>query len=67
MSNIWNLKDPLRSGFIRVSRSGCERFGTVIRAGVNDKSVIVKLYSYKYIKKYARFKSSFSKVHAHDE
>ncbi len=67
MSNIWNFRDPLRSGFVRLSKAGCERFGTVVRAGVNEKSVVVKLYTYKFNKKYKRFRTSFSKVHAHDE
>ena len=51
---------------MRLAKAGVERYGTVVRQGVNDKSVVVKVYRYNYIKKYKRYKTSTNKIHAHD-
>ena len=42
MSNIWNLKDPLRAGYVWLAHSGRELYGTVVRAGRMKKTVSVK-------------------------
>ena len=43
--NIYNLKHPQRTGFIRIANSGKEIFGTVIRQGKMDKTVTVSLFA----------------------
>ena len=40
--NIYNLKHPQRTGFIKIAGTGKEVFGTVIRHGKMDKTVTVR-------------------------
>ena len=39
--NIYNLKHPHATGFVKIANSGKEKFGTVIRHGKMDKTVTV--------------------------
>lgn len=41
MSSIWNYLSPLRTGHVYLAKSGNEMFGTVIKHGVNKKTVTV--------------------------
>lgn len=41
MSSIWNFLSPLRTGHHYLAKSGNEMFGTVIKHGVNKKTVTV--------------------------
>ena len=44
MSNVFNFKDPLRTGFIKLKSAGYEKYGTVIKAGLSNKTVTVRLF-----------------------
>jgi ribosomal protein S17 len=48
MSALWNLLSPLRTGHIPLAHSGRELFGTVIKHGINLKTVTVKVDRYFY-------------------
>lgn len=41
MSSIWNFLSPLRTGHHYLAKSGNEMFGTVVKHGVNNKTVTV--------------------------
>ena len=43
MSSVWNLLNPLRTGFLRIAPSGKELYGTVIKHGRNPKTVTVRI------------------------
>mmetsp|Transcript_19131 Transcript_19131/g.34847 ORF Transcript_19131/g.34847 Transcript_19131/m.34847 type:complete len:122 (-) Transcript_19131:635-1000(-) len=67
MTSVWNLMSPLRTGFLNLKASGNELFGTVIKAGVNRKTVTVSVDRYNYDTK---LKCNFSKrksFQVHDE
>eukprot|EP00826_Nyctotherus_ovalis_P062205 TRINITY_DN8960_c0_g1_i6.p1 TRINITY_DN8960_c0_g1~~TRINITY_DN8960_c0_g1_i6.p1 ORF type:complete len:140 (+),score=45.56 TRINITY_DN8960_c0_g1_i6:161-580(+) len=68
MVSIWNLKDPLRTGFVKIARfGGREKFGTVVRAGLNDKTVSVLVEKWKWNRHYGKYLRSTSLIHCHDE
>ena len=52
MSALWNLTAPLRTGHIPLAASGREMFGTVIKHGVNKKTVTVKVDRYFRVEKF---------------
>lgn len=66
MSSIWNYKDPLRSGFIRLAKGGREKYGTVIKSGFMNKTVTVMVDQYHYNTKYKKIERSSSKFQVHD-
>ena len=69
MSSIWNLYDPLRSGFIKIPKSGREKFGTVIKSGFMRKTVTVqtdKIFE-EAVYRYYRTKRTNHLVHDEDE
>lgn len=67
MVNLWNFKDPLKCGYIKLAGGGLEKYGTVIKSGFMDKTVTVRVDNYFQLKKfYWRTKSS-SKLQVHDE
>ncbi len=43
MASVWNLLNPLRNGggTLKLLDSGRELFGTVIKHGINDKTITV--------------------------
>ena len=41
MSNVFNFRDPLRCGFVKLKSSGFEKYGTVIKSGYMAKTVTV--------------------------
>jgi len=41
MSNVFNFRDPLRCGYVRLKPSGFEKYGTVIKSGYMAKTVTV--------------------------
>ncbi|CAI2384593.1 unnamed protein product [Moneuplotes crassus] len=70
----YGLSHPLRSGIINLSRKGNEKFGTVVKAGVNAKTVTVEVTNYSYptspkshMTKHRRWKRTRSRIHCHDE
>jgi len=48
-TNIWNLKQPTRTGYYKIKSKSNELYGTVIKAKVNEKTVTVKVSRFKYI------------------
>jgi len=66
MTSIWNLKDPVRTGYHKLARAGREKFGTVVRAGRNDKTVSVLVENWTWNHKYGKSKRSTSLFHCHD-
>ena len=44
-SSITNWANPLRNGFVKIAPNGREVYGTVIRAGLNQKTVTVSHFS----------------------
>jgi small subunit ribosomal protein S17 len=67
MSNIWNLKDPLKTGFVKLAPSGREKYGTVIKSGFMKKTVTVKVDSLTFNPTYKIFINRPSKFQVHDE
>jgi small subunit ribosomal protein S17 len=67
MSTVWNFLNPLKTGNLQLARSGRELYGTVIKAGVNKKTVTVKVNRFFYVKKYKKTYSRTGKFQAHDE
>lgn len=67
MSSIWNFTNPLTTGSLRLAHSGRELYGTVIKAGVNQKTVTVKVNRFYYVQKYKKTFSRTGRFQAHDE
>lgn len=44
-SAVWNLLNPIRTGGVSVLTSGQEMFGTVIKHGINKKTIKVVFFS----------------------
>lgn len=44
MASIWNFLSPLRTGHSYLAKSGNELFGTVIKHGVNNKTITVATF-----------------------
>lgn len=66
MSSLWNLLAPTRSGVVRVQGSGNELFGTVIKHGISNKTVTVRVSAQNYNKKYKKFINSHQNKLVHD-
>mmetsp|Transcript_5532 Transcript_5532/g.3893 ORF Transcript_5532/g.3893 Transcript_5532/m.3893 type:complete len:109 (+) Transcript_5532:26-352(+) len=66
-ASIYNFAHPLRKGHIRLADSGRELFGTVIKQGVNDKTVTVRVSRYGFNHKIGIWFSSTKNFHCHDE
>ena len=66
MSSLWNILAPIRSGIIKVSGSGHEKFGTVIRHGINDKTVTVRVSSQNWDFKYKKYFYKHNNKQVHD-
>jgi small subunit ribosomal protein S17 len=67
MSVVWNFMNPLTTGSLRLAHSGREMYGTVIKAGVNQKTVTVKVNRFFYVQKYKKTYSRTEKFQVHDE
>ena len=67
MSNIWNFKDPLRCGRIKLARGGHEKYGTVIKSGFMKKTVTVRCDTSHEIMKYRKLITTRSNFQVHDE
>jgi small subunit ribosomal protein S17 len=66
-SNIWNLSHPLRTGFIKLAPYGKELYGTVVKQGLNDKTVSVRISSYHWNYKVGFWVTKSKNLHCHDE
>ncbi|EGR31697.1 ribosomal protein, putative [Ichthyophthirius multifiliis] len=69
MSSVWNLLNPVRNGgqTLKLLDSGREFFGTVIKHGINDKTVTVRVDHKFWVPKYKEYQSSQKKYQVHDE
>lgn len=67
MSVIWNFTNPLRTGSLKLATSGRELYGTVVKAGVNKKTVTVKVNRFYYVQKYKKTYSRTGTFQVHDE
>ena len=67
MSILWNILAPVRSGIIKVNGSGHELAGTVIRHGMNDKTITVRVSAQNWNYKYKKYIYSHKNKQVHDE
>ena len=67
MSSIWNFKDPLKCGFVKLAAGGREKYGTVIKSGFMKKTVTVMVDQLTFNTKYKKYVRSSSKFQVHDE
>jgi small subunit ribosomal protein S17 len=67
MSNIWNFKDPLRCGRLKLAKAGFEKYGTVIKSGFMKKTVTVRCDTAHEIEKYRKRIVTRTNFQVHDE
>lgn len=67
MTTIWNFKDPMRKGIMKLAKAGREKYGTVIKSGFMSKTVTVMVDQYRYNAHYKLYVKSSSKFQVHDE
>ncbi|CAG9329278.1 unnamed protein product [Blepharisma stoltei] len=67
MSSIWNLTSGLRTGFLKIAPAGRELYGTVVKSGVNKKTVTVRVNRFFFVKKYNKTYSWARSFQVHDE
>ena len=67
MSSLWNLLSPVRSGVIRIAGSGNELFGTVIKHGLINKTITVRVSAQNWNLKYRKHINSHKNKLVHDE
>ena len=66
MSSLWNLLSPAKSGVIKLNNSGVELFGTVIKHGLINKTITVRVSAQNWNKKYKRYINSHKNKLVHD-
>jgi small subunit ribosomal protein S17 len=67
MSTIWNILNPIRTGHVPLAPSGRELFGTVIKSGVNQKTVTVQVDRFFFVPKLNKTFTRPGRFQAHDE
>ena len=67
MSSLWNLLSPVKSGVVKVAGSGNELFGTVIKHGLINKTVTVRVSAQNWNQKYKRHLNANKNKLVHDE
>lgn len=67
MSNIWNFRDPLRCGRVKLARAGREKYGTVVKSGFMRKTVTVRCDSSHEIEAYRKRVITRTNFQVHDE
>lgn len=67
MSSLWNILAPAISGVVRLSGSGQELFGTVVKHGLINKTVTVRVSAQNWNNKYKRYIHSHQNKLVHDE
>ena len=65
--NLWNTISLTLTGNVKLLDSGRELFGTVIKHGVNDKTVTVRVSSRHYNQKYKKYLYNHKHKQVHDE
>lgn len=66
MSSIWNILAPVRSGIIKLNGSGHELVGTVVRHGLNEKTITVRVSSQNWNFKYKKYIYTHKNKQVHD-
>jgi ribosomal protein S17 len=64
--NLWNTISLAQTGKVKLLDSGRELFGTVIKHGINDKTVTVRVSSRHYNHKYKKALYSNKSKQVHD-
>lgn len=64
--NLWNTISLVRTGKVKLLDSGRELFGTVVKHGVNDKTITVRVSSRHYNHKYKKALYSNKSKQVHD-
>lgn len=67
MSSLWNLLAPACSGVVKLAGSGNELFGTVIKHGLINKTVTVRVSSQRWNSKYKLYLHSHKNKLVHDD
>lgn len=67
MVNLWNTISLAQTGKVKLLDSGRELFGTVIKHGVNDKTITVRVSSRRWNSKYAKALFNSKNKQVHDE
>lgn len=67
MSSLWNMLSPACSGMLRLAGSGNELFGTVVRHGLTNKTIAVRVSAQTWNNKYKMFLHSHKNKLVHDE
>merc|ERR1712147_138638 len=65
-TSITNFSSITRNGFIRLAPHAKEVYGTVIRAGLNKRTVTVRVSGYSWNNKVGIWLNNSRNVHAHD-
>lgn len=65
--NLWNTISLAQTGRLKLLDSGRELFGTVVKHGVNDKTVTVRVSARHYNHKYKKRLYSNKNKQVHDE
>lgn len=66
MVSIWNLKDPVRTGYLKLATGSRELLGTVVRSGKMDKTVSVLVERWHMNRHYGKYMRSTNLFHCHD-
>ena len=64
--NLWNTISLAHTGNIKILDSGRELFGTVVKHGVNDKTVTVRVSSSRINHKYKKWLYNNKNKQVHD-
>jgi ribosomal protein S17 len=65
--SLWNILSPACNGMIRIAGSGNELFGTVIRHGLINKTIAVRVSARNWNNKYQMWLYSHKNKLVHDE
>lgn len=65
--SIWNTLTTVRTGRVKLLDSGRELFGTVVKHGINDKTVTVRVSSRGFNERYKRPVYNHKNKQVHDE
>lgn len=64
--SLWNVLAPASSGVVKLAGSGNELFGTVIKHGLINKTIAVRVSAQTWNNKYKRFEHSHKNKLVHD-
>lgn len=65
--SLWNILSPACTGIVRIAGSGNELFGTVVRHGLINKTIAVRVSARNWNTKYKMYLYSHKNKLVHDE